>query len=59
MVRLNWALKLNPDLPFYQVGVTFEDEYLHSIWIMRALDAGGFEPVFCDLYEQKEDKENG
>jgi hypothetical protein len=53
-VRLNWAQKLFPDLPFYRVGLTFEAEDMHSIWIMRALDTGGFEPVYCDLYVQPE-----
>jgi|WetSurMetagenome_2_1015567.scaffolds.fasta_scaffold285999_3 hypothetical protein len=53
-VRLNWAQKLLPDLSFYQVGVTFEDEYLHSVWIMRAKEEGGFEPMYCDLYVKPE-----
>lgn len=52
-VRLNWAERIHEDLPFYRVGLTFENEGWHSIWIMRAKEEGGFEPVYCDLYVQE------
>ena len=43
-IRLNWAHKVTEDI--YQIGYSHVDDLtLGGIWFMRALAAGGFEPV--------------